>query len=331
MRPSSRQEDLAAARDLSAIAREHPIHAVPVARPGEAVAKARASLVGRDLTAAHDVVVLAGDEVRGIVDLRKLLAAPADTPIESLMDPDPPILSPGQNPSAAAHRMAARGGCSLIVVDEEGRFQGLVPPHRIISVLLAEHDEDMARVGGYAAGSARARGAASEPVIRRLRHRFPWLLVGLIGAMASAVLVGAFEHRLEENLLVALFVPAVVYMADAVGTQTETVLIRALAAGVTIGSMVRRELLTGAAVGVMIAAAFFLFALAGWHDERLAVAVGIALFASCSIATGLAMILPAIFERLGFDPAFGSGPLATVIQDLLSILVYFSAVVAIGV
>ena len=325
------QEDLAAARDLRAIAREHPSHAVPVAKPDDMAEDVRAHLVGRDLAAAHDVVVLDGDEVRGIVELRKLLAAPADAPIGSLMDPDPPILSPGQNPSAAAHRMVAQGGCSLVVVDESGRFEGLVPPHRIISVLLAEHDEDMARVGGYAAGSARAKGAASEAVLRRLWHRFPWLLVGLIGAMASAVLVGAFEHRLEENLLVALFVPAVVYMADAVGTQTETVLIRALAAGVTIKSMVRRELLTGAAVGVMIAVAFFLFALAGWNDEQLAVAVGIALFASCSIATSLAMVLPAIFERLGFDPAFGSGPLATVIQDLLSILVYFSAVVAIGV
>jgi magnesium transporter len=43
------------------------------------------------------------------------------------------------------------------------------------------------------------------------------------------------------------------------------------------------------------------------------------------------MLLPAIFVRLGQDPAFGSGPLATVAQDLLSIVVYFAAVVAIGV
>ena len=78
----------------------------------------------------------------------------------------------------------------------------------MISVLLAEHDEDLARLGGYVAGADRARGAASEPVSVRLLHRLPWLLIGLAGAMFSAVLVGAFEGRLRENVLVALFIPA---------------------------------------------------------------------------------------------------------------------------
>lgn len=317
------QEDLAAARDLRAIAREHPSHAVPVAKPDDMAEDVRAHLVGRDLAAAHDVVVLDGDEVRGIVELRKLLAAPADAPIGSLMDPDPPILSPGQNPSAAAHRMVAQGGCSLVVVDESGRFEGLVPPHRIISVLLAEHDTDMARVGGYAAGSARAKGAASEAVLRRLWHRFPWLLVGLIGAMASAVLVGAFEHRLEENLLVALFVPAVVYMADAVGTQTETVVIRGLSVGVGLRQMARPELLSGLLMGLVLSSVFFPMAFFRWGDSEVAIAVSLSLFVACSVATVIAMALPWAIQRFGKDPAFGSGPLATVIQDLLSILTYF--------
>ena len=55
------------------------------------------------------------------------------------------------------------------------------------------------------------------------------------------------------------------------------------------------------------------------------------MFASCSIATIVAMALPAAFQRLGKDPAFGSGPLATVLQDLLSIAVYLAIVVAVVV
>ncbi len=66
---------------------------------------------------------------------------------------------------------------------------------------------------------------------QRLWHRLPWLLVGLLGAMAATALVGGFERQLEANVLLAFFIPAVVYMADAVGTQTEAVLIRALSAG----------------------------------------------------------------------------------------------------
>jgi magnesium transporter len=63
---------------------------------------------------------------------------------------------------------------------------------------------------------------------------------------------------------------------------------------------------------------------ATWGDGGVAAAVALALFASCSIATLVAMALPWLFHRLGRDPAFGSGPLATVLQDLLSIVVYLA-------
>jgi magnesium transporter len=55
-----------------------------------------------------------------------------------------------------------------------------------------------------------------------------------------------------------------------------------------------------------------------------AIAVSLLLFAACSVANLIAMALPWMIRRLGKDPAFGSGPLATVIQDLLSILIYFT-------
>ena len=60
-----------------------------------------------------------------------------------------------------------------------------------------------------------------------------------------------------------------------------------------------------------------------------ALAVGLALFAACSTATVAAMLLPWLFSVSGRDPAFGSGPLATVIQDLLSILIYFAIAAAV--
>jgi magnesium transporter len=136
--------------------------------------------------------------------------------------------------------------------------------------------------------------------------------------------VGAFEEELERNVLLAFFVPGVVYMADAVGTQTEALLIRGLAVGVSIRSILWREAVTGAVIGLVVAATFLPLALVAWGDARVAVAVALALLASCSIATLVALVLPWAFQRVGHDPAFGSGPLATVIQDLLSIAVYFA-------
>jgi magnesium transporter len=142
--------------------------------------------------------------------------------------------------------------------------------------------------------------------------------------MASAVIVGAFEDEIREEVLLALFVPAVVYMADAVGTQTETVVIRGMALGVSIRAVLARELLTGLVIGALLGSAFFAFVFAIWGEADVAVAVGISLAISCSVASVVAMALPYGLARLGRDPAFGSGPLATVIQDLLSIVAYFA-------
>jgi magnesium transporter len=194
----------------------------------------------------------------------------------------------------------------------------------LLQVLEFEHDEDLARLGGLLARTKGAREASEEAIRRRLWHRLPWLGLGLLGAMASAVVVGAFEDELRTQLLLAFFIPAVVYMADAVGTQTETVVIRGMSLGIPIRAIFVRELLTGLVIGVLLGALFFVFALVFWGDERVAAAVGISLGISCSIATVVAMALPYGLARLGQDPAFGSGPLATVIQDLLSIVAYFA-------
>ena len=300
---------------------------VPVANAGALAGPVREDLSGRSFESATELAVLDGKSLLGLAPIERLLAAAPGTPVEKLAIAGAETLAPDADPAAAAHAVDVSGGRSIAVVDAAGDFVGVLAAAEIVALLHAEHAEDLARIGGYVAGSNRSRNAAEEPVGKRLAHRLPWLLIGLLGAMLSAVIVGAFEEELAANVLIAFFVPAVVYMADAVGTQTETVLIRGLAAGVTPSSVVRRELVTGLATGAIIGAAFFVFAVVGWGDTDVAVAVAIALLASCSIATGVAMALPTAFQRFGIDPAFGSGPLATVIQDLLSIIVYFAAVV----
>lgn len=328
-RATSARPERSASPELLDAAAHHATRRVPVAGGDQTAAEVRGGLVGADFEYVEVVAVLDGEVLVGLVALERLLAADAGSRVRELMDPDPPRVAPDTDQEAAAWRMVAHRESSLAVVDEDGRFGGLIPPYRMLAALLAEHDEDLARLGGYLAGARRARGAAEEPLRERLWHRLPWLLLGLVGAMASALIVGSFERQLDANLLVAFFIPAIVYMADAVGTQTETVLIRALAAGIAVRAVIVRELLTGMVMGVAIGAAFLAFALAGWGDAEVAVAVALALVASCSIATLVAMSLPALLQRVGRDPAFGSGPLATVIQDLLSIAVYFGVVTAI--
>jgi len=195
--------------------------------------------------------------------------------------------------------------------------------------LLWEHDEDTARLGGVVAGSTVAYAASDEPVPRRLIHRLPWLLTGLVGAVLSADLVGVFEAKLHAHLILAFFVPGIVYLADAVGTQTETLAIRGLSVGIRIERVFWREILTGLLIGLVLAAMLFPVVLWRWERMDVAFAVSVALLSACSIASTIAMALPWTLQRLGQDPAFAAGPLATVIQDLLSVLIYFLVCLAI--
>jgi magnesium transporter len=174
-----------------------------------------------------------------------------------------------------------------------------------------------------------ARTASEEPVVKRFWHRVPWLLVGLLGALLAADIVGAYEQQLQANVMLAFFIPGIVYLADAVGTQTEALVIRGLSVGVSIGGVVRREVYTGLLVGVTLAAVFFPIGLWRWGDTSMVAAVALAILAACTTASAVALTLPWLFNRLGLDPAFGSGPLATVIQDLLSVVIYLGIATAI--
>ena len=145
----------------------------------------------------------------------------------------------------------------------------------------------------------------------------------------SAELVAAFEAKLHAHLVLAFFVPGIVYLADAVGTQTETLTIRGMSIGVRIERFFVRELLTGLLIGLILGSIFFALVLARWQRWDVALAVSFALFAATSIASTVAMGLPLLLRRIGQDPAFAAGPLATVIQDLLSVLTYFAVCVAV--
>jgi magnesium transporter len=301
---------------------------VPRAAADDRADGVRGELIGRHFEFAADLAVLEGARLIGVVTLERLLSARPDTPARDLVEGTTPTVGAEADQELVAWQAARAHRRTVAVVDADGLFLGLVPPERLIAAVAEEHEEDLARLGGFLAATRRARSAAEEDVPRRLWHRVPWLVIGLAGAMASAAIVGSFEEQLRAEVLLALFVPAVVYMADAVGTQTETVVIRGMSVGVPLRDIVVRELATGLVIGALVAACFFPFAFVVWNDSSIAAAVSLALFVSCSIATVVAMALPYLLSRLGRDPAFGSGPLATVIQDLLSILVYFAIAVA---
>ena len=142
---------------LLEVAVEHASRRVPKAAPTQTARDVLASLIGEEFSSADDVAILDGHELVGLVPIERLLAAPGDATIAGIMDADPPVVDPGCDQEAIAWKMVEHHESSVAVVDESGRFVGLVPPHRMLSVLLHEHDEDFARLGGYMRGTLGAR------------------------------------------------------------------------------------------------------------------------------------------------------------------------------
>jgi magnesium transporter len=309
-------------------ASEHVCRLVPVTSPETQIGELRKSLEQVHFESATHIGVCDHDQFVGVLRVEDLFGAPPDKKVREIMDADPPAVSPGVDQEKAAWKAVQHGESALAVIDNGGRFVGFIPPDRLLAVLLHEHDEDLARVGGFLRDSSMARTASEEPVAMRFWHRVPWLLLGLLGAVLAADIVGVFEKQLQANIMLAFFIPGIVYLADAVGTQTEALVIRGLSVGVSIGHVVRREILTGLFVGFTLAAVFFPIGLWRWGDTGLAMAVALSIFAACATASFVALSLPWGLNHFGIDPAFGSGPLGTVIQDLLSIVIYLAIATA---
>lgn len=302
---------------------------VPILPPDLDSATALRELAGKKYVCATHIVVCDGRQFLGVLRIEELLAASPGASLSALMDAEAPVSLGHVDQEVASWRAVQDGRAALCVVDSEGRFVGLIPGDVLLSVLLAEHEEDLSQLGGFTQSTQAVRASSEESVKRRFRHRVPWLVVGLGGALAAADLVGRFEDQLRQELMLAFFIPSIVYLADAVGTQTETIVVRGLSVGVAMRKMFWPELLAGGAIGLTLASVTTPIVWWRWGDADLALSVGLSVFAATSTASVTAMVLPWLFSAFNRDPAFGSGPLATVVQDLLSIMIYFVVTMAV--
>lgn len=303
---------------------------VPLAHPDETVAHLRARLAQQRYACVSDIPVVTRDTrvLLGLLQIEDVVSVADTTRVDAIMDADPPRVAHGIDREHATWKAVQHGESALVVVDDDGRYLGLIPPQRLLHAMLAEHDEDLSRLGGFNKSAEQARHATVEALPQRLWHRLPWLFIGLLGALLAAGIVGRYEHTLASMVLLAAFVPGIVYFADAVGTQTETVVVRGLSLGIPVRQMLAREAVTGVAIGLATAVVAYLLVRIIWHEATLATIVALSLFAACSVATVVALALPVALHRLHVDPAFAAGPLATVIQDLLSLLIYFAIATA---
>jgi magnesium transporter len=301
---------------------------IPVARREELVGAFLERIAGRDYEVSEQAYVV-DDERRlvGRVTLPGLLGTDAGQSVGSVAEAVPATVRPDADQEHAAVVAMRHDLDSLPVTEADGRLVGVLTPRLLMTVLRAEHLEDLHRRAGIRRHDLMARDALESPPLRRARDRLPWLLVGLAGSAVATAVMAGFETTMASRVAVAFFVPGIVYLADAIGTQTEAAAVRGVSLShEPLGELIWGELRTGLVVGAVLAA----IALPGvwlvFADLPLALAVAGALLFAGASATTIGLVLPWALTRLGRDPAYGSGPLATVIQDVLSLAIYFAIV-----
>jgi magnesium transporter len=251
------------------------------------------------------------------------VVADPDSTVGASRAEDPITVKPWDTAESVALAALARHDADVAVVDDDGKPLGAIPIGRLLAFLHEKHVDDQLRMAGVARGHPAPLEA--RDVARALRARTPWLIIGLFGGIAAGVVVGRFEEALEAELALAYFIPLVVYMADAIGTQTEAMLVRALAHGaVPVGRQLAVEALLGVMIGALLGVLSGAALVAAGYGPAVAVVVAITLALTAVISTQVASLLPLALARLGSDPALGSGPIATVLQDMLSVAVYLA-------
>lgn len=303
----------------------HLTTAVPTVPAGITVADAIRSVTDRtnrweSLTYVY-ILDHAGHLV-GACSLRELFGHDPAAPIDACMTAPLVTAHPHSHREHVAQQAIAHELAAIPIVDRSGKFLGIMDTDAILATLHEEHVEDFLHLAGIRRLHP-LTDILTTPLGALVRARFPWLLVGLLVSMVMTLTVRSFEHALTAEVALAFFIPLIAYMADALGTQTQTLYIRALAVrDAPFGRYLVRELATSAVISVTSAALLYGFATL-FHAPRIALAVSLALLVAMSLAPTLALSITTLIARSGRDPALGGGPLATAVQDLLSISIYF--------
>lgn len=272
-------------------------------------------------------VVDEANVLRGVISLKEVLQSlDTDVQVKSAMKRKVVSIDFHADQERIVHIVLKEKLRAIPVVDgSTGRLQGVVPYDAILSVFHHEFREDLLKSGGIHHGIKEIEELGT-PASRLVRARIPSLMAGLLGGLLAAAIIGGFEDLLSSYIILAAFIPVMIYLSDAVGTQSQTLAVRMIALEPTF-SVVRyilRELQVGSAIAGVFALLLFLAAVLGWSAPlQIGLAIAASIFASIVFQCFLATFLSIALSRLKIDPATTSGPLTTVISDITTLVMYF--------
>ncbi|NOZ76535.1 MAG: magnesium transporter [Euryarchaeota archaeon] len=262
----------------------------------------------------------------GVLSLRDLVLASPEETLEDIMTPEVIKVPLAMDQEEVARITADYDLTAVPVVDEEGRFLGIITVDDIIDVIEDEASEDIAHFSGTHGDIDKLTDA---PALTVVRSRMPWLVFALVGdGLFNSWLLKSYQRGLEDAIVVtlALFIPVIMTMGGNVGVQSSTLFVRRVATGELgdYGRYFLREIKIGLIMGGLVGAGVAGVAIVLINEPSIGVVVGAAMFCTMALASVTGVLIPKAFERLGIDPAISSSPFITTIQDILGLFIYFS-------
>ena len=278
-----------------------------------------------------------------VISLREVMMVPGNTTVLEIGDDRPPItVDPLVDREDAARLISKYNLLALPVIDDRHRMVGIVTVDDIIDALVSENTEDVQKLGGME--------AIDEPYLQirfveMLKKRAGWLAILFVGETFTAQAMGHFQGEIDKATVLALFVPLIISSGGNSGSQSTSLIIRAMALKEVAlrdwWRVVIRELPTGVFLGTMLGAIGFcrillwqllsqhpLLGLAigkdyGPHYLLLATTVFLALIGVVTFGSLAGSMLPFILRRFKLDPASASAPFVATLVDVTGLVIYF--------
>ena len=275
-----------------------------------------------EVTRVHSVYVVDNDNILlGRLSLKDLLVADQKTKIKSIYKKNVDHVFDTDTAESVASTMQKYDLGAIPVINKKKKLLGRITIDDIVDLIKEEAEEDYQLAAGILQDVD-----VDDSIFELTRARLPWLIVGLIGGIGAAFVMGGFDEILLQHKILFYFTPLIAAMAGNVGVQSSAIIVQGLANDEIKGSINNRlfkETLLSILNGVILAGLLFLF-IYFWKGEiDIALALSIALVAVVIVAGIIGTFIPLFLNKRGIDPAIATGPFITTSNDIFGILIYF--------
>ena len=268
-------------------------------------------------------VVDDSEKLKGVLSLKKLILNHTNTIISNIYNSDVTMVTTSTRQEEVAEIMDKYDLVAIPVVDELGRLQGRITFDDVIDIVREEAEKDYQMVSGITGDVD-----PSDRVWEVLRARFPWLLIGLLGGILGAVVIGTHEDSLAKVTELAFFIPLIAAMGGNVGVQSSSIIVQSIASGVRDLDSPMRKIVKQVLVAFFTASIFalliFLYNYFTTGNMSLTYSVSLSLFVVILLASLFGTVIPLVLHRFRIDPALATGPFITTMNDILGLLIYLS-------